>query len=83
MNATKEVRTATAEERRWWTRFKRCIQAMPPTMEVLVGAHGDLSAAERGASDATFEERGNVDNVPNIDLLGFDPKGIENNESSL
>lgn len=75
--------TSTKDEQRWWARFKRCVQAMPTTMEVLVGAHGDLSAAERGASDAEFDRCGRVDNVPNLDLVGFDPKGIENNGSSL
>ena len=74
---------ATEAERKWWKRFKACIAAMPPTMEVLVGAHGDFGAAERGSSDATFEKRGDVDNVQTLDLLSFHPKGIENNGSSL
>jgi len=74
---------ATPREKRWWKRFRRCLNEMPQSMEVLVGAHGQICAAGRGASDEEFKRKGDVDNVPRIDLPSWSGKGVENNGSSL
>lgn len=71
------------DEIRWWRRFRKCMADMPNTMEILVSAHGQISAAERGASLQYFNTHGDVDNVPLKNLPSFKPEGVENNGSSL
>lgn len=73
----------TKEESSWWKRFSKIMDAMPPSMEILVGGYGGISAAIRGASKAEFERAGDVDNVPTILLPSIYPKGVENNGSSI
>ena len=75
--------TPTKEERLWWARFHRVLKDMPETLEVLISAHGQVSAAKRGASSAYFDEHTNVDNVPTLPLPIVRVEGIENNGSSL
>lgn len=74
-------REPTPAEAAWWRRLTWCLREMPATMEVLVGARGDMVAAARGRFDATFRTLGNADNVPTLDLPN--PAGVKNNEGSL
>lgn len=70
------------EELKWWRRLKRVLDDMPETIEILVGARGQISPAARGASLEYFNQNEDVDNVPTYNDFWFG-KGVENNGSSL
>lgn len=58
------IRTSADDrERAWWKKFRAVVKEMPSTMEVLVSATGQLSAADRGALMHAFKERGDGDQV--------------------
>lgn len=74
----------TAKHKTWWREFTVKLNNMPKDLEILVGAHGQMSVAERGASRAYFEKHGHVDNVPRIsELPEWHGDGVEDNSSSL
>lgn len=67
---------ASDDEVRWWKRFIRCAKDIPDTLEVLVGPYGELNAAERGSEIKYFNEHGDGDNVPILDLPTIFTHGI-------
>jgi len=71
------------KEEKWWNRFRKTLDEMPESMEILVDAFGAISAAKRGSSNAFFDKKGHIDNVPTLDLDRWHGKGVENNGSSL
>lgn len=74
----------TNKEQAWWRRFRKCLNDMPDSLEILVSAAGAISAAERRACKKYFDEHGDVDNVPvHCELSSWSGKGVENNASSL
>ena len=54
-----------AHEERWWRRFKLCVQAMPNTLEVVVGSYGSVDLVRRGAFKMVLDRDGDADAIGN------------------
>ena len=65
-------RDMTTDEIRWLRRLLRCLNDMPPNIEMCVTYRGTVEIRNIGAEQRFFNENGHVDNVP---VLGtFTPK---------
>ena len=60
-------RLLTESELRWWTRVRKVMQDMPPTVELSVPDGGVLELHERGAMWKSCEQHGHADTVPTLD----------------
>ncbi len=68
----------------WWNKFRCVLNEMPESLEVLVGAYGEITLANRGATRARFESTGHADNIPTIaEAATWFGVGVENNGTSL
>ena len=49
-----------ANENRWWRRFEKCVQAMPNTLEVVVGSYGAIDLVRRGTFKMVLDRDGDA-----------------------
>lgn len=73
-------RFMTTEERKWWTRLKKTLNAMPDTVEMTVHVTGCVVLHNVGARQRYFDEMGHSDNVP--ELTSFTANRIYGQESA-
>lgn len=77
------MRDPTDREKRWWSSLRRLLKAMPDTIEILIGAQGQVGAAPRGETLRTLNKTGNADNVPRLLLPDIIVSGVVENGGSL
>ena len=53
-----DARELTPEEKRWWSRFNRCMNAMPETLRVVVEAYGNYWLAGDNELEQHFQVNG-------------------------
>lgn len=46
----------------WVTRLRKCLDSMPPTVEIVMRSQGTVEIAARGTDVHYFSEHGHVDN---------------------
>ena len=79
-----DKRILTAKEKKWAGNLLRCLNAMPPGIEICVTYSGSVEIRNLGADKRYFDEHGHVDNVPSLTaLLPKTCRRIDGRDSSL